>query len=193
MSKRVHSFPEFLAEAKKVEATVTGTMTADIPKSLKDKILIAAKISKEIDEIMTEMKKKLDPMQAELTKYSTEILNAMDAVGATKMTIDNVTARIEMSKGRITTSYKNAIDEGLKVLNKAGQKALMELIEANTKQNPDKYSMSYEIEEGIKDVAKSVAAWFRDVWSKVKAAISGYSDAAKHLEEVVDGALGQGA
>lgn len=189
MLKYVKLFESFINEAE-----VTTTKTVKLNKNIQEKIKLAAELSAELIKLAADYKKKIEPMQDVLNKYDEEILNTLTTLSANQAKVEDVIAKVMMTKGRMTDSYKTLWEEALKKVNEATKKTLLELQAANKKQNPDKFWMEYDktaANEGMKEIKEfgskligKLKTWASEVWSKIKAAVSDQEDAIKNLEAV---------
>lgn len=191
MLKYVKLYESFLSEA-----AVNSTKTVKLNKGIEEKIKLAAELSSELKKLSEEYKKKIDPMQEVLNKYDEEILNTLTGLSANSAKVEDIIAKVMMSKGRMTDSYKTLWEEALKKVNDKTRAVLLELQAANKKQNPDKYWMEYAKEsqnanEGWKEIKDwgsnllgKMKAWVSEVWSKIKSAAKEQDAAVKNLEAV---------
>ncbi len=191
MLKYVKLYESFLAEA----IEVTTTKTIKLNKGIEEKIKLAAELTAKLKKLSEEYMEKIKPMQDTLNKYDEEILNTLDSLKVNQAKVQDVIAKVMMSKGRLTDSYKTLWEEALKKVNDKTKTVLLELQAANKKQNPDKFWMEYakDSNEGLKDIAqygkeflKKMKDWVSNVWSGVKKAIFGHKEAVENLEAVAN-------
>lgn len=189
--KFVKLYESFLTEAAKVE--ITTAKSVKLNKSIEDKIELAGELSKELKKLSEDYMAKIAPMQDTLNKYDAEILTTLEKLNVNQVTVNKTIAKVMVSKGRLSDSYKTLWEAALEKVNDTIKKVLLEFQAANKKQNPDKYWMSYEpkTNEGLKDVAKygkeflnKIKTWISDVWKDLKASILGHEKAVENLETV---------
>lgn len=192
MLKHVKLFESFITEA---QAEVISTKTIKLDKSIQEEIELAGELAVEMKKMADEFEEKIKPMRELFNKYDTNILEKLTSLNVNQAKSGKIIAKVMMSKGRLTDSYKTLWEEALKKFNAATQKAMLALQMANKKQNPDKHWMEYTKEsmtnEGLKDIkdwgsklVNKVKTWATDVWAKVKDALTGHEKAVNDLELV---------
>lgn len=190
MPKHVKLFESFINEAKATE--VVSVKAVKLNKDIQEQVVAAGKLAKELKKMADEYKKKMEPMQELLNKYDENILNTLTEMHVSQAKVEKIIAQVMMSKGRLTDSYKDLWMTALEKVNAATKASLLEIQAANKKQNPDKYWMEYaEANEGLKDIKDwgskiidKLKTWSKDVWAKVKAAVSNQEAAIDNLEAV---------
>ena len=152
MEQFVKNFENFLNEGK-VEATAIIPTEYDkkITKVMEDTIKKAAEYSKQLKELSDEFKKKTDPIKSELGKLDKEVIAFLKEMNATQVKVDKIIAKLDVSKGKISESYKDLFEVALSKHNDNTKKVILEYRAANKRYNPDKIEAKYEISEGIKE------------------------------------------
>lgn len=192
MPKHVKLFESFLNEAKAAE--VVTVKAVKLNKDIQEQVVAAGALAKELKKMSDEYKKKMEPMQELLNKYDENILNTLTGMNVSQAKVEEIIARVMMSKGRLTDSYKDLWIAALEKVNAATKASLLEIQAQNKKQNPDKYWMEYaDTNEGLKDIKDwgskiidKLKTWSKDVWSKVKAAVSSHENAVTDFENTAN-------
>lgn len=187
MEQFVKNFENFLNEGK-VEATAIIPTEHDkkITKAMKDTIKKAAEYSKQLKELSDEFKKKTDPIKSELGKLDKEVIAFLKEMNATQVKVDKIIAKLDVSKGKISESYKDLFEVALSKHNDNTKKVILEYRAANKRYNPDKIEAKYEISEGVKEVMSAISDWLKTFWDKMKHAILSYKESAQVLEDLAN-------
>jgi phosphate uptake regulator len=192
MLKYVKLYESFVAEA--ANAAVTTTKSIKLNKGIEEKVELAADLSEQLKKLSKEYMEKIAPMQDTLNKYDAEILETLTSLNVNQATVNKIIAKVMVSKGRLSDSYKSLWEEALKKVNDATKTILLAMQQANKKQNPDKYWMEYDKKnEGLKEIAeygkdfvKKMKDWVSNVWKGLKEAILGHEKAVDNLETVAE-------
>lgn len=183
MRQFVKNFENFLNEGK-TTVTIPTEYDKKITKEMEDTIKKAAEYSKQLKELSDEFMKKINPIKSELEKLNKEVIQFLEEMNATQIKVDKIIAKLNITKGKTSISYKHLFEVALSKHNDNTKKLLLEYKEAIKKYNPDKIEVEYEISEGIKEVMFAISNWLKTFWNKMKQAILSYKESAQVLEDL---------
>lgn len=188
MLKHVKLFEGYMNE---VTAQITGVHTTEVPTELADIIKLSFELHTQLDAAKKTYENKLKEIQPTVDKYDAAIMKKLVELNSTTITVGGIITRLMKQAGKITNSYKTLWGEALKKVNAMTKKILLELQEAEKKQNADKFWLTFEkpgatANESVGEFAKKFAKWVSEVWNKLKDSIDGYIDSAKDLEKLAE-------
>jgi len=148
-------------------ATAVGSKNQRITKSF----------AKKVDD-MVALAQKFETLSADYTamskllgKYEADVQEQLEQYGAQFIRIGNVAIELKKTAGRESKSYKQIAEalEAMLPVNKEMEAAIKNVVDLNTKINPDKVKMLYSVEENaVTDFVKKLGSWFTKLWEKIK-------------------------
>lgn len=178
---------EFVEEEDIFEAKVTAPKETNkaITKELEKKIVEAAKLTEEFATLQEEFNKKIEPIRNTLNKHNKEVIALMKELNASQIVVKKVIAKMEVTKGKTTDSYKALYEKCLSMLNQNARNTMNAFRDATKKFNPDKFQVKYETNEAVSDIITKLTDWVSSWWNSFKSSAEEYNESVEALEAVV--------
>jgi hypothetical protein len=184
----IKSFDGYINEnkdEKDIDAVVPTATSKTVSKAMAERIKTAAELTAELKKLSDEFKKNTDPIKSQLNKLDSEVLELMNQMDASMLIVDKVIAKLDVTKGTISESYKGLFEYALGKHNTATQGVINEYRLANKRYNADKIAVKYETNEAVKDIIGAITGWLKSFWDKMSVKSTEYIESAKVLNDLV--------